>query len=247
VGRSRVLAGSIPADAPQDPGARALESPATDAVYDLDVEVGRGSRHQTDRLLDLVGWCCSPVASARAHLELSDADRARGRARLEEALHLTSESGSARRVGLHPGAANELKCWPLESFVALGVGLASLKPEAPRIVVFDSPRERGRAAAVVAGLEARGVTAGLVPAGGIGEYAETCSALSLLVCNDSGVMHIAAAVGVPTVSFHSLGDPKEWAPRHDRAIAFHAPHGIGAIPVDAALAAARELLSLANP
>lgn len=246
VGRSRVFAGSIPADAPQDPGTRALESPLMDALYDLDVEVGRGSRHQTERLMDLVGWCASPVASPRTHLELSDADRAGGRARLEETLHLTSESGSARRVGLHPGAANELKCWPLESFMALGEALAKAEPPT-RLAVFDSPRERGRAALVVAELASRGVTAGIVPAGGIGEFAATCSALDLLVCNDSGVMHIAAAVGVPTVSFHSLGDPKEWAPRHDRAVAFYAPKSIATIPVQAALAAARELLSLASP
>jgi ADP-heptose:LPS heptosyltransferase len=85
------------------------------------------------------------------------------------------------------------------------------------------------------------VIAGLVPARGIDVYAAICSSLDLLVCNDSGAMHIASAVGVPTVSFHSLGDPKEWAPQHDRAVAFHAPHDIAAIPVAAALEAVRAL------
>jgi ADP-heptose:LPS heptosyltransferase len=57
-------------------------------------------------------------------------------------------------------------------------------------------------------------------------------------------MHIAAALGVPTVSFHSLGRPAEWGPLGDRAIALHAPGDIATIPVSAALEAARALLAL---
>jgi len=247
VGRSRVFAGPIPADAPEDPGARALEGASSDVLYDLDIEVGRHSRPQTERLLDLVRWCAPPSEIPLTHLELSEAEREAGRARIEEALRGVDPSGASRRVvGLHPGAANELKCWPLESFVALGAELGGGAAEdRPQLVVFDSPRERGRAAAVVAGLAARGVHAGLVPASGIGEFAAACSALDLLACNDSGVMHIATALGVATVSFHSLGDPKEWGPRHDRSVAFYAPGGIAAIPVSAAVAAARDSLALA--
>jgi ADP-heptose:LPS heptosyltransferase len=95
---------------------------------------------------------------------------------------------------------------------------------------------------VCAGLEARGVRAAFVPAGGIERFAAMCAALDLLVCNDSGVMHIAAALDVPTVSFHSLGRPAEWAPRGPHAIAFHAPGGIASIPVRAAVEAAEGLL-----
>jgi|SRR5262245_10812202 len=243
VGRARVFAGPLPDDAPQDPAAGPLAQPPSDPIYDLDVAVGRSSAHQSDRLLDLVRWCTSPNPSAALHLDLSDADRAAGRARVDAAL---GDPGAAKApiVGLHPGAANELKCWPLESFVALGVELVAHAAPAPRLVVFESPRERGRGAAVVAGLAARGVAAGLVPAAGIESFAAACAELALLACNDSGVMHIAAALGIPTVSFHSLGNPREWGPRGDRAIAFHAPGGIAAIPVTAALAAARALLEI---
>ncbi|HET9325580.1 MAG TPA: glycosyltransferase family 9 protein [Candidatus Eisenbacteria bacterium] len=244
VGRSRVFAGPISPDAPEDPGARALAAESTDPLYDVDVDVGLHSTAQAERLLDLVRWCAPTNERPLTHLELSENDRAAGRARIEEALRgLGDVDGPGRIVGLHPGAANELKCWPLESFVELGAELAGARDRL-WLVVFDSPRERGRAAAVVAGLAARGVTAGLVPAGGIGEFAAACSALDLLACNDSGVMHIAAAVGIPTVSFHSLGDPREWAPRHDRSIAFYAPNGIAAIPLSAAIEGVRVSLAL---
>jgi ADP-heptose:LPS heptosyltransferase len=248
IGRRRVFAGPLPGDAPEDPAAAVLGSPPKDPLYDLDLEVGRSSRSQVDRLLDLVRWCTGPILSRVPRLELPVATREAGRSRIEEALRASPESSGRRTVGLHPGAANELKCWPLESFVALGLGLAGAAAnDPPRLVVFDSPRERGRAAAVVAGLAAEGVHAGLMAAGGIGDFAATCAALDLLACNDSGVMHIAASLGVATVSFHSLGRPEEWAPLSDRSIAFHAAGGIAAIPVAPAVEAARALLAVAAP
>jgi len=244
VGRSLVFAGEVPSDAPEDPGARALEGPPSDLLYDLDIDVGRGSRAQIERLMDLVRWVAPDARTPRVHLELSTADRESGRKHLDEALQGAPATPDSKVVGLHPGATNPLKVWPLESFVELGAQLASPDHGEPRLVVFDSPRERGRAAALVAGLAARGVIAGLVPARGIEDYTAICTGLDLLVCNDSGAMHIAAAVGVPTVSFHSLGDPREWAPQHDRAVAFHAPRDITTIPVSAAVEAVRALRSL---
>ena len=123
--------------------------------------------------------------------------------------------GRVRWIGIHPGAANPEKCWPLDRFVTLG--LAIVRGAAPgeerRLVVFDAPRERGRATAVHAGLLVGGVEAAFIQAGPLDDFIECAPSLDLLVCNDSGVMHIAAALGVPTVSFHALGRPTEWAPQ----------------------------------
>jgi hypothetical protein len=54
-------------------------------------------------------------------------------------------------------------------------------------------------------------------------------------------MHLAAAIGVPTVSMHSLGDPREWAPQSERAIALRG-EPIARVSVEDVLAAARSLL-----
>ena len=43
--------------------------------------------------------------------------------------------------------------------------------------------------------------------------------LSLFLCNDTGPLHIASALNIPTVSFHSTNDPKIWKPPHSRHIA----------------------------
>ena len=251
VGRSAVFAGPVPADAPNVPldGALAPARGGRDSVYDLDLAVARASDHQVERYLDLVRWTGATPSRERLTLDLTAAEREAGLAALvaTAASAMEASPGTPPRpwVGLHPGAANALKCWPLESFVELGAALAAAdqgEGRGPWIFVFDSPRERGRAAAVCAGLEARGVRAAFVPAGGIERFAAMCAALDLLVCNDSGVMHVAAALGVPTESFHSLGRPAEWAPRGAHAIAFHAPGGIASIPIQAAVEAAEGLL-----
>jgi ADP-heptose:LPS heptosyltransferase len=80
-------------------------------------------------------------------------------------------------------------------------------------------------------------------AGPIEGFIARCSALDLLVCNDSGVMHIASTLEIPTLSFHSLGDPAEWAPRHPRAVALHAPESADGISLEDAKAAAAQLLT----
>ena len=230
-GRSHVGSGTIDPHAPDDPYAPARERLAAgklgDPVYDLDLAIGRGSIHQVDRLLDLVRWTGASAVTPRMTLEVSADERARGLAALK---------GESPRIGIHPAAANALKCWPEASFVELGARLTA------KLWIFDTPKEPGPARAVHGGLSGRGVTAGLVPAGSLDEFVVAASALDLMICNDSGVMHIAAALGVPTLSFHSLGRPEEWAPRGDRAIALHA-ESIADISVGDAEKAARRLLS----
>ncbi|MFI5371505.1 MAG: glycosyltransferase family 9 protein [Candidatus Eisenbacteria bacterium] len=245
---------------------------ASENVYDVDVGIVAGSDHQSQRVLDLVAPLGASAPWRVMRLALDGRTRAMGVETLERAWRTSgpvdrasaagsvvpagtrgadaipvagaspNAGGHPRWIGLHPGAANPLKCWPLDRFVALGVALAG-GAEERRLAVFDSPREPERARAVHTGLLARGARAALVPPGPIGAFAGACSHLGLLVCNDSGVMHIAAALGVPTVSFHSLGRPSEWAPAHGRAVAFYADHAIETLPMQPALEAAERLLA----
>ncbi|MGH7723800.1 MAG: glycosyltransferase family 9 protein [Candidatus Eiseniibacteriota bacterium] len=236
IGRSRVGAG------PLDAG----PEPTLDALYDLDLPLEARSAHQVDRLLDLVRWTGASAASPRMLFVLDESERAAGRRMLANLAQEASGRGAlAKRVGIHPAAANALKCWPVESFVALGVALASDSGAGhgggTDLFVLDTPKEPGPAHDVAQGLRARDVRAAIVPPLPLAEFAGVLSALDLLVCNDSGVMHLAAAIGIPTVSIHSLGDPKEWAPQSERAIALRG-EPIARVSVDDVLAAARTLL-----
>ena len=235
VGRSVVGAGPLPADASgaATGGARI----AVDPVYDLDLPFGAGSDHQVDRLLDLVRWTTGTAeAATEPALALSAADRVAGVAALAAAGLITGSP----LVGLHPAAANPLKCWPVGAFADWGALMAA-GPKPIQLAVLDTPKDPGPAAALLAALAHRGVRAAHVPPLPLATFAAACAHLDLLACNDSGVLHIAAAVGARTLSFHSLGRPAEWAPRGPRARALH-HEPIAGIGTDDAVIAGQALL-----
>ncbi len=247
VGRSRVGTGPPPDSAPLAAidAARVGEDP----VYDVDLPIARASDHQVERVLDLVRWlgAGADVSGAPATpmptLTLRPHDRARGEVVLAEAIRpLGGPAHRGPRIGIHPAAANARKCWPIESFSRWGEAMVKASGGAAQLFVLDTPKEPGPAHALVAALAARGVPAALVPPLPLATFAGACAGLDLVACNDSGVMHVAAAVGPAVLSFHSLGRPAEWAPRDpERARALHADPIVG-IAVDDAVAAAIPLL-----
>jgi len=191
-----------------------------ETVYDVDVPVQ--GEHQVERLLELVRWTGAD-APPRMTLALRPGEKV---------------ARAINAIGFHPTAANALKCWPLESFVELAARLANAGAHP---IVFDTPKEPGPARALAAALQQRSLAAEFVEAAPLDTFIPQVAGLALMVCNDSGVMHVAAALGVPVVSFHSLGRPAEWAPRSETAIALHG-EPIAAITVDDAERAVRKLL-----
>lgn len=113
-------------------------------------------------------------------------------ARLEGFL----KSVGCRPAVLHPGAARPNKRWPLEHFAALG-RMIGKKRSLPVVVTWAGDLERSWAETLVKGI---GPGAHLSPQVGLRESAALLSASALFVGNDSGPMHMAWALGVPTVA-----------------------------------------------
>ncbi len=104
--------------------------------------------------------------------------------------------GQAPLVGLAPGAGfGPSKLWPVEHYAALARGLVA---DGVRVALVHGPGEEALAQQIAAG-------AG-VPIADLGGDAMTLpllksvvSRLSLLVCNDAGARHVAAAFRIPTL------------------------------------------------
>jgi len=110
-----------------------------------------------------------------------------------------SAKGEGALVGLFPGASLASKRWPLERFAELA---ARLETGGARIVVFLGPEE----SAVAARARALFSSSALVLDGlTLSQLASASALLDLLVSNDSGPMHLAAAVGTPVLLL--LGAP----------------------------------------
>lgn len=131
----------------------------------------------------------------------------RGRERLERA-HLAPEVGPL--VGLFPGAEfGASKRWPWERFAALATELRRRRPGIQQLVVAG-PKE------VWTAVRVHEESGHLLPVIGpdldLGQLAGLLSHLDLLVTNDSGPMHLAAALGVPCVALFGPTDPRRTAP-----------------------------------
>lgn len=110
-------------------------------------------------------------------------------------------------------ASTPLKEWPLEHWVELASSLLGAQPSL-RVVVSGSParREQERVREFLARMD-HPRTDRLPTAVSIPQLAAALARCRLHVGPDSGVIHLAAALGVPTVSlFRRRGAPTAWAP-----------------------------------
>jgi heptosyltransferase-2 len=124
-------------------------------------------------------------------------------ARAAGAAHLTSLGISGPAVGVSPGAAyGNAKRWLPERFAAVAQTLA---PSA--VLLFGSAGERELCESVAEPLRRGGVTVrNFAGETTLREFIDLAAACRLFLTNDSGAMHVASALGVPTVAVFGATD-----------------------------------------
>ncbi len=132
----------------------------------------------------------------------------------EAAIQWAASAVSASAVHLSVSASTPLKEWPLEHWIDLGRRFLAENPNA-RLVASGSPsaREQQRLGLLAAGVgDARLAT---LPAGlTIAQLAAALQRCRWHVGVDSGALHLAVALGVPTLAlFRQYAGTAEWLPR----------------------------------
>lgn len=152
--------------------------------------------HEIERLLCLTDHLGLPRQGLHLEFPLRDADRAEAAA-----------SYPARRVCLHPGSQLPSRRWPPERFAAIGDLLADYGDE---VLITGTADELPIAQAVASAMRrpAR-IVAGTTTLWTLGALIEGAR---LLVCNDTGVSHIAAALHTPSVVVSLGAEVARWAP-----------------------------------
>lgn len=122
-------------------------------------------------------------------------------------------------VCIHPGARDERRRWSPISFAkvadaVIGCGFKVVLTGTPdeTVVVREVAGSMRHTAVNLAGKTELGVLAGLV------------KNARLLVCNDTGVSHVAAALAVPSIVVFLISDPARWAPLNRRLHEAILPH-----------------------
>jgi heptosyltransferase-2 len=136
------------------------------------------------------------VGAPRAHRLAAPEERvARWRALLPQ--------GPGALVGFFPGANAPARRWPADRFSELARRIAEA---GARLVVMGGPGEAALTARVAAAVP------GVLDTGGRTDLVDLAALLSLcdlVVTNDTGPMHLAGAVGTPTVSLWGASDPDD--------------------------------------
>lgn len=153
-------------------------------------------RHEVRRQLDLVAAIGARVEDEHLSVRVPPAAARRIRARLAE-LGLLGDSAWAV---VHPGASAASRRYPVEGFAAAARALAL--DHGWRIVAVGGGAEASLAEAVVAGLGDRDVALGEEL--DLGELAALLAVAPVVIANNSGPAHLAAAVGTPVVDLYAL-------------------------------------------
>jgi predicted lipopolysaccharide heptosyltransferase III len=111
-------------------------------------------------------------------------------------------------VCLHPGARWWFKSWPSERFGALA---DLIHTETPAQALFLGGEQERDAAHTIAGAMKTPFRS-LIGRTGLPELAAVLERASLMVSNDNGPMHMAAALRIPVVGLFGPSDPAVWGP-----------------------------------
>ena len=136
------------------------------------------------------------------------------------------------RILLHPGSGSPRKNWPVEKWAEVAAWLRTNPGH--EVIVCAGEAETGRG---FAGLGP--VRSGL----DLAQLEELLGGCSLFLGHDSGVSHLAAACGVPSVLLFGPTDPAVWAPPASHVRVVHRPGPMEALTIAEVKAAILDALS----
>lgn len=114
-------------------------------------------------------------------------------------------------VVLHPGSGSRQKCWPVERFAALANWLT--REIQAHVFLVSGPADGEILEELRANVKDKFFMIEHLPLPKLASVIKRCD---LFIGNDSGVTHLAAAMGVHTVAIFGPTDPKIWGPWGDR-------------------------------
>jgi heptosyltransferase-2 len=156
-------------------------------------------------LLRRAGWI--DVATGDTEISLRVSEEAEAQA--ESRLLVAGSRWNATRIAIGAGASyGSAKCWPPERFAQMASALAG--QFGADVVLFGTFSEAAVSSAIVAEMNRPAID--LTGQTTIAELPAMLSRCHLFIGNDSGAMHVAAAVGLPVVAVFGPTDPMGTAP-----------------------------------
>jgi ADP-heptose:LPS heptosyltransferase len=163
--------------------------------------------HAVDRYLDVLkplGVENSPRLPKLRTVAAADAS-------VEALLKKEQANSGTLLVGVFPGAGHPGRRWPMERFAEVADFL--MRNNGVRVIVFAGPEERPLIPQMRTVFPASTIFFDRLT---IPQLVSAQARLTLLISNDTGPMHIAAAVGTPVVVIMDRADPHSFIPLGDQ-------------------------------
>lgn len=165
------------------------------------------------------------------HLAIFDADPV-------PKLMFSEEPSTRALVALHPGSGSDRKNWPEARWAEC---LGRLMDQTQHhLLIVGGEAEGGRLDRLTSGLPAGRIeVARSLPLVALAKRMRECAAF---LGHDSGITHLAAAIGLPCVVLWPNTDESIWRPQGERIVILNEPRGLRALDVDWALKELQGLL-----
>ncbi|MCE2413105.1 glycosyltransferase family 9 protein [Candidatus Poribacteria bacterium] len=164
----------------------------------------QGNKHATAHYFDLLHAVGIPAVDQKLELFLAESERTDASQRFDAA----GVTQTGLKVGVFPGAGWKLREWMPDRFATIGDRL--VRHFNTEILIFGGQKEAELVHTVANLMDARAVPfAGNLQVRELAACIEKCD---LFLTNDTGPMHIAAAVGTPTVSLFGPGNHIRFQP-----------------------------------
>lgn len=171
----------------------------------------KGTIHEVNRNIQLVGLVCSKSAMSSQKGDITQKQLVLNLSESEikwakRKLHESGISESEFLTCIHPGGSSDDKLWPLEKYIEIANRLITHFDS--RIIVLHGPGEKELADILANSIDKSVVFAPQ----SLRHLIALLRLCNLVICNDSGPMHIAAALNRPVVAIFGPTDHIRWAP-----------------------------------
>lgn len=112
-------------------------------------------------------------------------------------------------LAIHPGSGGAQKCWPAPRFVAV---IRHFLGKGRRVLLLSGPADRERMQAILDALPERPEHLKIMQDAPLLDVAYALLQCRCYLGNDSGITHLAAMLGLPTLALFGASDPAVWYP-----------------------------------
>lgn len=166
--------------------------------------------HATDYLIATLEPLGITTEERTPRLALTESERQRA-----DRLLGCIGGGTGPLAALHPGSGSPRKCWPAERFAELALALLDREMT---VVIIEGPADEDAVEAIFSRTARASGTHALhrlvrLRQVSLLDVAAILDRSAVYIGNDSGITHLAAAVGAPTLAIFTATDPRVWGPR----------------------------------